>query len=142
MYVSDASQLCRSRNLGRRLSQPGLKTGDAELRAPAWNQRGLAESGSRVTGIWISDNFAGVVKRGQTPPNQLIHAKLLRTSDFDDAVYWRTHGNPGHSRCNIFGGHGLEKHRRQMYLAVDHGNVGKPLKELEELRCVHDGVGN
>jgi hypothetical protein len=29
-----------------------------------------------------------------------------------------------------------------MHFAVDHGYVGKALEEFEELRGMHDGVGN
>ena len=43
---------------------------------------------------------------------------------------------------NVIGGHRLEKHRRQMHLITDHGNVGKSLQELEELGRLHDGVGD
>jgi hypothetical protein len=29
-----------------------------------------------------------------------------------------------------------------MHLTVDHGNVGKAFEEFEELRSLHDGVGD
>jgi hypothetical protein len=42
----------------------------------------------------------------------------------------------------VVAGHRLEKHRRQMHLVVDHGNIGQGLEELEELRRAHNGVGD
>jgi hypothetical protein len=42
-----------------------------------------------VARVRVSDNFARIPARGETPPNELIDAKLFRTTDFDDAVYRR-----------------------------------------------------
>ena len=59
----------RTRNLCCGLSQPGFETGLAESCVIARNQCFLAEFRSRVTRVWISDDFAGIFERGQTPPD-------------------------------------------------------------------------
>src|SRR5712692_6664982 len=130
----------RTRNLCCGLSQPGFETGLAESRLIPRKQCSLADFRSRVTRVWISDDFAGIFERGQTPPHQVIHAKLFRASNFDDAVYRLTHCNLAYGTRDIVGGHRLEKHRWQTHLAAADGNVSETLEELEELRRMHDGV--
>jgi hypothetical protein len=100
----------------------------------------LADLRSVVTRVWVSDDFAGIFERGQASPDQLVHAKLFRASNFDHAIYRLTYCNPTHGTRDIVGGHRLEKHWGQMDLVADHGDVGKALEELEELRRMHDGV--
>src|SRR5215472_1398888 len=124
------------------LIQPSFVASLAESRVIARKQCFLADFRSRVTSIWISDDFAGIFERGQAAPDQFIHAKLFRPCNFDDAVYRLTYCNPAHGGRDIVGGHRLEKHMWQMHLVADHGNVGEALKELEELRRMHDGVGD
>src|SRR6266705_6844924 len=64
----DASGLrLRTRNLCCGLSQPGFETGLAESRVIARKQCFLADFRSIVTGVWISDDFAGIFERGQAP---------------------------------------------------------------------------
>src|SRR5258708_31241692 len=132
----------RTRNLGFGLSEPGFETRLAESCVVARNQRFLPEFRPRVKRVWISDDFAGIIERGQAPPDEFIHAKLFGASNFDDAVYRLTYCNPTHATCHIVGGHRLEKYRWQMHFAADHGNVGQALEELEELRRMDDGVGD
>src|SRR5258706_2460999 len=130
----------RARNLCCGLSQPGFETGLAESCVIAGNQRFLAEFRSRITSVWISDDFAGIFKRDQSPPDEFIHAKLLRASNFDDAVERLVYRDPAHRTRDIVGGHRLEKHMWQSHLFAVEGNVGKALEELEELRRLNDGV--
>src|SRR5438128_6925659 len=59
----------RTRNLCCGLSQPGFETGLAESCVIARKQCFLADFRSIVTGVWISDDFAGVFQRGQAPPD-------------------------------------------------------------------------
>src|SRR5882762_3339098 len=132
----------RTRNLCCGLSQPGFETGLAESCVIGRNQCSLADFRSRVTRVWISDNFARIFERGQAPPDEFIQAKLFRASNLDDAVYRRAYCNSSHGTRDIVGSHRLEEHRRQMHLVAVDGNVGKALEELEELRRVHDGVGD
>src|SRR6266481_9742763 len=132
----------RTRNLCCGLSQPGFETGLAESCVIARNQCFLTDFRSRVTGVWISDDFAGIFERCQTSPYKFIHAKLFRASNFDNAVYRRAYRDSSHCTRDIVRGHRLEKHMRQMHSPVDHGNVSKALEELEELCRMHDGVGD
>ena len=85
VHHCDACGLRRTRNLCCRLSEPGFETGLAESCVIARNQRSLAEFRPRVKRIWISDDFAGIFEAGQVPPDQFIHPKLFRASNFDDA---------------------------------------------------------
>src|SRR5206468_5189289 len=114
----------RTRNLCCGLSQPGFETGLAESCVIARKQCSLADFRSRVTRVWISDDFAGIFERGQAPPDEIIQAKLLRPCNFNDAVYRRTYRNPAHSTRDIVGGHRLEEHMRQTYLVAIGGNIG------------------
>jgi hypothetical protein len=132
----------RTRNLYCGLSQPGLETGLAESCVFARNQCSLAEFRPRVTRVWIRDDFAWIFERGQAPPDEFIDAKLFRACNFDDAVYRLTYCNPTHGTRDIVGSHRLEKHMWQSHSFAVEGNVGKPLEELEELRRMHDGVGD
>src|SRR5579872_179759 len=128
-------------NLPGGLTQPGFEAGFAESCVIARNQCSLAEFRSRVTRVGISNDFAEIFERGQAPPDELIQAKLFGASNFDNAVYRRAYRDSGHATGDIVGSHGLKKHMGQMHLVANHGNIGKPLEELEELRRVHDGVG-
>src|SRR5260370_8303338 len=58
-----------TRNLCCGLSQPGFETGLAESCVIAPNQCFLANFASRVTRVWIADDFAGIFHRGQPPPD-------------------------------------------------------------------------
>jgi hypothetical protein len=132
----------RTRNLCCGLILPGFETGLAESCVIVRNQCSFAQSRSRVKRVRVSDDFAGIVERGQAPPDQVIDAKLFRAANFDYAVYRLTYGNPAHATRNIVGGHRLEKHMWQMHLIADHRNVGQAFEELEKLRRTHYGVGD
>src|SRR5690242_20584730 len=107
------------------LIEPGFEMRLADSCVIARKQCSLADFRSTVTGVWISDHFPGIFEGAQASPNEFIHAKLLRPRDFDNAVYWLTYCHSGHATCDIVGGHRLEKHRRQMHLVANHGNIGK-----------------
>src|ERR1041385_2143765 len=137
----------RSRGLGTwnfscRLGQPRFKTCWAELCVIARNECSLADFRARIKRIWVSNDFAGIFECGQTPPNQVINAKLFRSPYFHDAIYRRAYRNTGYATRDIVGSHRLEKHMWQTHFAVHDGNVGEALKELEELRRMHDGIRN
>src|SRR5947207_90341 len=123
------------------LGEPGFETRLAESSVMARNECSLADFRARIKRLWVRDNFAGIFEGGQTPPDQFVEAKLLRSTNFDDAVYRRAHCDSSHRGRHIVGSHRLEKHRRQMHLLADHGNVGDPPNELKELRGMNDGVG-
>src|SRR5580704_7191912 len=57
------------RNLCCGLSEPGFETGLAESCVIARNQCFLANFRSRVTRVWIGDDFAEIFERGQAPPD-------------------------------------------------------------------------
>src|SRR5712671_4695471 len=123
-YYCDAGGLrMRTRNLCG-LSQPGFETGLAEPWVVARKQGFLTDLRSRVTRIWISDDFARIVERGQAPPDQFIQAKLLRASNLDYAVHRLTYRDPGHGSRDIVGGHRLEKRIWQSHLFAVERNVG------------------
>src|SRR5262249_32028561 len=58
-----------TRNLCCGLSEPGFETGLAELCVIARNQSFLADSRSRVTRLRVSDDLAGIIDGGQSPPD-------------------------------------------------------------------------
>src|SRR5581483_1499999 len=70
----------------RGLSEPAFETGLAESCIVTGKQCPLANSRATVTGVWISDHFAGIFERCQATLDELIHAKLFWTCNFDDAV--------------------------------------------------------
>src|SRR5437868_4610082 len=113
-----------ARNLCCGLSEPGFESRLAERGVTTRNQCFLANFRSRVTRVWISDDFAGIFERRQTPPDKFIQAKLFRATNFDDAVCWLTYRNFAHSSRDVVRGHRLEEHGWQMHLAVNDGNVG------------------
>src|SRR5437899_1107629 len=132
----------RTRNLCCGLSEPGFETRLTEPCVIARNQCSLADFRSRVTRVWISDDFARIFEQGQAPPYQFIQAKLFRASNFDSAIYRRAYRDPSYGTRDVVGSHRLEKHMWQMHLFAVERNVGKALEELEELRRMHDGVGD
>src|SRR5262249_43175318 len=141
-FLSTRSQSSRSRNFSCGLGEPGFETRFTEPCVIAREQCSLAEFRPGIKRFWVSDDFARIFERRQAPPYQFIQAKLFRACNFDDAVYRRAYCNSSHATRDIVGSHGLEKHRWQMHLAVDYGNVGNALEELEKLRGMHDGVGD
>src|SRR6266851_2027894 len=142
LYWPVLRRLRRLRNLCCRLSKPGFEARLPESSVIARNQCFLTEFRPRVTSVWISDDFAGIFERGQPLPDQFIHAKLFRASNFDDAVHRRAYRDSSHGTCDIVGGHRLEEHRWQMHFALDHGNVSEALEKFKELRRVNDRVGD
>jgi hypothetical protein len=51
------------------LSEPGFEGCLAEPCGIAWNQCSRADFRSRVAGVWISDDFAGIFERGEAAPD-------------------------------------------------------------------------
>ena len=51
------------------LNEPGFEGCLAEPCVIAWNQCSLADFRSRVMGVWISDDFAGIFERGEAAPD-------------------------------------------------------------------------
>ena len=102
----------RTRDLTCGLAEPGFETRFAKSGIFAGDQRALTKFRAGVSGVLVNDDFARIFECGQAPLDEFIHAKLLRPSNFDDAIYWLTYCNPGHTTCNVVSGHRLEKHRR------------------------------
>jgi hypothetical protein len=60
-----------------RLAQPLLETRLAELRRVAWQRHLLAQLDAEEARVWIDDDLAWVVPRGQLAPDELIEPELL-----------------------------------------------------------------
>ena len=84
----------RTRNLCRGLSEPAFETRLAQPCVVARDQCFFTDFRSRVTGVWISHDFAGIFEWDQAPPDEFIQAKLFRASNFDSAIYRRAHRDP------------------------------------------------
>src|SRR5260370_7895317 len=101
------------RNLRCRLTEPGFETCLPEPCVIARKQCSFTDFRSRVTSIWVSNNFTWIFERGQAPPDQFIQAKLFRSRDFDGAICRRADRDPSHIPRYIVGGHRLDKTRSQ-----------------------------
>jgi hypothetical protein len=126
------------RGFGCGLREPGFEARVAEPGVFAGDERSFADFRAGVARARVSDDFAGIVEGGQAPADEFVQTKLFRAANFNDAIYRRGDGDPAYQTRDIVGSHRLEKHRRQMRLAGDEGNIGKPLEKFEELRGAND----
>jgi hypothetical protein len=106
------------------LAEPRLEADLAESRVAGRNQRALTEDGPEIPRVRVSDNLAGIVARAEALTYQFIETELLRTGDFDGAIHWRTHGDPGDRLGDVISRHGLNQHRWQPNRRADGGFIG------------------
>src|SRR4029077_1339995 len=126
--------------LERRLPEPFVESDVAEPRLARGNQRAFPELGAEVPRVRIGDDLAGVIVRGEAPPDQFVETELLRTGHFNGAVHRRAHGDPADPRRDVISRHGLKEDRRHADRRSDRGVIGNAFDELEELRGVNDRV--
>src|SRR5690348_2771134 len=100
----------RFRNLRRRLSKPVFEPDLSELRAIFRDQRSFLHLDAVVARMRVSDDFAWILTRCQSLPDELIKAKHFRSTDFYHAVHRRTYCNSGDAARDIVGSHRLEEH--------------------------------
>src|SRR5256885_4409917 len=131
----------RTRNLCCGLSEPGFETRLTEPCVIARNQCSLADFRSRVTRVWISDDFARIFEQGQAPPYQFIQAKLFRASNFDSAIYRRAYRDPSYRTRDIVGSHRLGKHTWQKHPFAVGRKIGQGPEGIEEPRRMHEWGG-
>jgi DNA-binding CsgD family transcriptional regulator len=79
-----------ARSLGRVVFEPVVDMGRAKTRAIPGEEGPLARRDPVVARIWVGDDLAGIVARGQHATDQLVEGELVGSGDLDDAVQrWR-----------------------------------------------------
>src|SRR5215472_13596789 len=77
------------RRLFGRLFKPGLETRLPKSRILAGDECRIVHSYAVVARVWVSDDFAWILPRGQSPANEFIQRKLFRSADFNHAIHGR-----------------------------------------------------
>jgi hypothetical protein len=92
--------------------------------------------------VWIRDHFAWIVAFPEVSSDEFVETELLWPRYFNDAVHWRSHGDPANGTRDILSRHGLDQNGCESHRVAVGGSVSDALDELEELRRRDDRVGD
>ena len=134
--------MCQTLALRHGLIQPRLEVDLAEPCVGGGNERTFSELSAKIPRVWVDDDFAAIVARGEALSDQLIETELFGASHLNRAVQRRAHGDPANRLGDVVGRHGLNEDRWQPNRRSVRGFVGDALDELEELGGMDDRVGD
>src|SRR5712691_7704277 len=90
-------------------AEPVFESGRADGGVAVGHERAFSKRRSVITRVWICDHCTSVVSCTEVSADELVQAKLLRTSHLDHAVQWCSDGDPDDLSRDILCRHGLNQ---------------------------------